>query len=191
MGWSLSGGWSLNGVVIVRKPFVLMLIATVAAAMTSCGQSQPEPVQHPAHDWNPAPVTQDKLSVLAEQTGTGPDSGLVLHTAGGPIDFWGGVNLGTSIPGHNPGEVAMSPSSTSSGSSRWAISVCDSSGCTPCTSPRSTKPCATTTSPIPTIRSISCTGSTCRTGPTSSPTISTTRSRPRPSPVSCTTSVTR
>ena len=109
MGWSLSGGWSLNGVVIVRKPFVLMLIATVAAAMTSCGQSQPEPVQHPAHDWHPAPVTQDKLSVLAEQTGTGPDSGLVLHTAGGPIDFWGGVNLGTSIPGHNPGEVAMSP----------------------------------------------------------------------------------
>lgn len=88
---------------------LLLLAGAVLAAVTACGQSQPEPVRHPAHDWNPAPVTQDELSVLAEQTGTGMDSDLVLHTAGGPIDFWGGVNLGTSIPGHNPGEVAISP----------------------------------------------------------------------------------
>jgi hypothetical protein len=33
---------------------------------------------------------------------------LLLHTGHGDVDFWSGVNLGSTTPGHSPGELAIS-----------------------------------------------------------------------------------
>ena len=33
---------------------------------------------------------------------------LLLHTKHGDVDFWSGVNLGSTTPGHSPGELATS-----------------------------------------------------------------------------------
>jgi hypothetical protein len=47
--------------------------------------------------------TAGGLAMLAQQDG----ERLLLHTTGGDLDFWGGVNLGSTTPGHQPGELAM------------------------------------------------------------------------------------
>ena len=49
-------------------------------------------------------MTRDGLQVLAEQSGTT----FLLHTAHGDVDFLAGVNLGSTTPGHSPGELALS-----------------------------------------------------------------------------------
>lgn len=43
------------------------------------------------------------LSTLAEPV----DGKLALHTASGEVTFWTGVNLGSTTPGHSPGELAI------------------------------------------------------------------------------------
>ena len=57
-----------------------------------------------ARSWAPAPLTSDDgLSVLAS---SGPD-GFALHTEGGDVGFLPGANLGSTTPGHQPGELAI------------------------------------------------------------------------------------
>ena len=51
-----------------------------------------------------APVQRGGLSALAEQRG----DEVALHTASGDVTFWTGVNLGSTTPGHSPGELAVS-----------------------------------------------------------------------------------
>lgn len=52
----------------------------------------------------PAPLERAGLRTLAENR----DGTLALHTATGDITFWTGVNLGSTTPGHSPGELAIS-----------------------------------------------------------------------------------
>jgi len=56
------------------------------------GPRAPRPLRTPAG-----------LSMLAHQDG----DRLLLHTTGGDLDYWAGVNLGSTTPGHQPGELAM------------------------------------------------------------------------------------
>ena len=51
----------------------------------------------------PAAARRGSLATLAEPV----DGRLALHTASGDIRFWTGVNLGSTTPGHNPGELAL------------------------------------------------------------------------------------
>jgi hypothetical protein len=53
--------------------------------------------------WAPAPRTQRGLTRIAETSG----QRLLLHTAGGEIDFVPGVNIGPTVPGRLPGEHAV------------------------------------------------------------------------------------
>jgi hypothetical protein len=53
--------------------------------------------------WAPAPVTASGLSSLA----TAADGRYALHTAGGTVTFLPGVDLGSTTPGHLPGELAI------------------------------------------------------------------------------------
>ncbi|MGI8802270.1 MAG: hypothetical protein ACR2KV_08875 [Solirubrobacteraceae bacterium] len=51
----------------------------------------------------PAPVMRGALETLAEPQRTS----LALHTVSGDVTFWTGVNLGSTTPGHSPGELAI------------------------------------------------------------------------------------
>ncbi len=61
------------------------------------------PPHTPATPRAPKPVSADGLTMLASQRG----DQLLLHTSGGDLTYWAGVNLGSTIPGHSPGELAM------------------------------------------------------------------------------------
>ncbi|BBH65904.1 hypothetical protein ACTI_25890 [Actinoplanes sp. OR16] len=56
--------------------------------------------------WAPAPVTRQGLTTLASSSGTR----LALHTAGGDRTFLAGVNLGSTTPGFQPGELSITAS---------------------------------------------------------------------------------
>lgn len=53
-------------------------------------------------DWSPAPTTVKGLKTVA----TADANGFALHTAGGDRTFMTGVNLGSTTPLHQPGEVS-------------------------------------------------------------------------------------
>ncbi len=53
--------------------------------------------------WAPAPDEVDGMTRVARTDG----QRFLLHTAGGEIDFLPGVNIGPTIPGHHPGELAI------------------------------------------------------------------------------------
>lgn len=53
--------------------------------------------------WAPAPVTAGGLPRVATAAG----GRFVVHTASGEKDFLPGVNLGATVPGHAPGELAV------------------------------------------------------------------------------------
>lgn len=85
-----------------------------AAGLTGCsgGAAPPGPNATPgddlvpltpARDWTPAPRHAEGLRALATVTGTT----LALHTKGGDVTFWSGVNVGSTTPGHSPGELAI------------------------------------------------------------------------------------
>jgi hypothetical protein len=57
----------------------------------------------PGPSWAPRPQTMAGLRTLAR---SGPE-GFALSTAHGPVRFLPGVNLGSTTPGHQPGEVAI------------------------------------------------------------------------------------
>lgn len=69
---------------------------------TTSGDGAFTPVT-PSGDWTPAPRTVRGLRAVATVTGTK----LALHTKGGDVTFWSGVNVGSTTPGHSPGELAI------------------------------------------------------------------------------------
>jgi hypothetical protein len=96
-------------------PLLRLLAAlTLAAVLSACTGSEPQRAESadPAafrpptagESWAPAPVRHGSLTTLAEPTG----DRLALHTASGDVTFWTGVNLGSTTPGHSPGELAIS-----------------------------------------------------------------------------------
>jgi hypothetical protein len=62
------------------------------------------PVPADPRSWAPQPTTAGGLSTVAAARG----GRLLLHTRHGDVDFWSGVNLGSTTPGHSPGELAIS-----------------------------------------------------------------------------------
>jgi len=56
-----------------------------------------------SHDWGPNPDTVGGLSRLARSE----NGRLLLHTADGDVGFIAGINIGATIPGHSPGELAI------------------------------------------------------------------------------------
>lgn len=75
-----------------------LAIALIALAL-ACAPAR-------ADSWAPEPVDLDGLTALAHTEG----QRLLLHTAGGDRDFLPGVNLGATVPGHAPGELATARS---------------------------------------------------------------------------------
>ena len=70
---------------------------------TPTALATPASSARPAQSWAPAPVTVGSARALATTSGTT----FALHTKHGDVDFIPGMNLGTTTPGHFPGEVAI------------------------------------------------------------------------------------
>lgn len=98
-----------------RSSGVLRAVATVLALValaTACSGQAPAGDPAPGgfdavvdrRSWAPAPVERAGLRTVAEQDG----ERLLLHTEHGDVDFWAGINLGSTTPGHSPGELAVS-----------------------------------------------------------------------------------
>ncbi len=85
----------------VSRGLVVATIVLLASVATACGGSSGKPAGPKGTDWSPAARTVDGLSVLVESD----VDGLRLHTASGDKTFLPGVNLGSTTPGHQPGEV--------------------------------------------------------------------------------------
>ena len=89
----------------------LAVVLALTAAVTACNggarsSKDQAAVSHPPSgpSWAPEPATQRGLTTLAQ-----PIAGkLGLHTVSGDVTFWTGVNLGSTTPGHSPGELAIS-----------------------------------------------------------------------------------
>ena len=85
------------------------VVLPLVVLLTGCSllpSDDPGPTEEPAPagpSWAPAPVTVDGLQVVAT---SGPD-GFALHTEGGDVGFLPGVNLGSTTPSHQPGELAI------------------------------------------------------------------------------------
>ena len=88
---------------------VVAVVLPLVVLLTGCSLLAPDdpgPTEEPAPagpSWAPAPVTVDGLRVSAS---SGPD-GFALHTEGGDVGFLPGVNLGSTTPSHQPGELAI------------------------------------------------------------------------------------
>ena len=81
-----------------RRLGVLVLLLALTLPAAGCGSGP---------SGAPKARVSDGLSVLAESSGTGADARLALHTQHGDVTFWGGVNVGSTTPGHNPGELSV------------------------------------------------------------------------------------
>jgi hypothetical protein len=79
---------------------VAALLAALAAAVLLTGCNSP-PV---TSDWAPRPAAAGGLTYVAHTQG----DKLLLSTQGGAVDFVPGVNVGSTIPGSQPGELAVS-----------------------------------------------------------------------------------
>jgi hypothetical protein len=78
------------------------VVAAAVAALAGCGGSDPAPPAKPG-PFSGAPVTRAGLTIPAAVKG----DALALGTKDGfQTRFWPGVNLGVTIPGHSPGELA-------------------------------------------------------------------------------------
>lgn len=91
----------------MRRAGVVALV--VLAALTgACQQSAPDaapatPAGPSGPSWAPAPVRVGETSAVATTSG----QTFALHTASGDATFVPGINLGSTTPGHYPGEVAI------------------------------------------------------------------------------------
>ena len=82
-----------------------VIAGALAALLSSCGAS-PAPTASEA-SWAPKPERAQGLATIASTISLNDTPRLALHTAHGDVTFWGGVNVGTTTPGHNPGELAI------------------------------------------------------------------------------------
>ena len=89
------------------------LALLVAPALAGCADEPAREKERQAgRDWTPAPEQVGELSVLASSD----KDGFRLHTTSGDKTFLPGVNLGSSTPLHQPGEVGTI---TADHYSRW------------------------------------------------------------------------
>ncbi|NQU36495.1 MAG: hypothetical protein HQ526_02725, partial [Actinobacteria bacterium] len=95
---------AMVGTTYARALTTFIAAVLAMSGMAACSSTDSEP---PTQSWAPAPVDRGGLRTLASITGTGTDSRVALSTAHGPATFWSGVNLGATVPGHSPGEVAI------------------------------------------------------------------------------------
>jgi len=95
---------------VIGAALALALTATLGAAAYRPPATAPDagiagleaiPPPPGGRSWAPAPTVVDGLTTLA----TSGADGFALHTAGGPVTFLPGVNLGSTKPGHQPGEL--------------------------------------------------------------------------------------
>ena len=105
---------------------VLVALATMVTSVPGCSRSDnsPEVVanQIPGLDtlpptstdvsWKPRPVRRNGLTTLA----TARDGAFALETYHGSESFLAGVNVGSTTPGHQPGELAITADSIGAGS---------------------------------------------------------------------------
>jgi len=83
-----------------------LLIITLAAALSGCGDTAKKPnPPHLAADYRGTPARVGGLQLPGRVRG----EDLELATAGHGFQprFWPGVNLGSTVPGHFPGELAQ------------------------------------------------------------------------------------
>lgn len=77
-------------------------LVVLLGGLAACSPDESDDSREAASpSWAPGPRTVGDLEVLAT---SGPD-GLALHTASGDKTFLPGVNLGSTTPGHQPGEI--------------------------------------------------------------------------------------
>lgn len=87
---------------LTRRAFLRVGVGVgIAGALAACSPAGQEGEQ--ARSWAPAPRDVAGRKQLATAEG----QKLLLHTAGGDVEYWAGVNLGSTIPGHSPGELAI------------------------------------------------------------------------------------
>jgi hypothetical protein len=95
----------------VRR-LAVMTVAALLLAGSGCSSSSPaEPEPSRGDDWAPAARDVAGLSVLAESDA----DGFRLHTASGEKSFLPGVNLGSTVPLQQPGEIGTIPGETYAG----------------------------------------------------------------------------
>lgn len=82
--------------------FTVVLLTGCSSITLTATSSASEP------SWEPQPLSEADLSVVASIVSTTSGPELALHTQHGDVTFWSGVNLGSTIPGRNPGELAAS-----------------------------------------------------------------------------------
>lgn len=81
----------------------LSLSACTGDPNAPAGSGTPGSSARSAQSWAPAPVRVGSARALATTTGTK----FALHTRHGDVGFVPGMNLGTTTPGHFPGETAI------------------------------------------------------------------------------------
>lgn len=88
---------------------VVAALVLATTTLSGCGgSSDPKPPRVPrGADWSPAAVEVDGLSTVAESDA----SGFRLFTTSGQKTFLPGINLGSTTPLHQPGEVGGIPGS--------------------------------------------------------------------------------
>ena len=91
----------------MTRALVAGLVLILTGAATGCARESEDRAAR-STDWSPAAATVQGMSVLAESDA----AGLRLHTGSGDKTFLPGVNLGSSTPGHQPGEVGGIEAST-------------------------------------------------------------------------------
>jgi hypothetical protein len=84
-----------------RRALAAVTAAALLAVLTACGGSDAGSPARKGTDWSPAPRSIDGLRVLTQSD----TRGLRLHTSSGDKTFLPGINLGSTTPGHQPGEV--------------------------------------------------------------------------------------
>ncbi|GAB3655472.1 hypothetical protein GCM10027596_08520 [Nocardioides korecus] len=89
-----------------QRAAALGVTVALVGAAAGCGSHQDASGPR-STDWAPAARTVGGLRVLAQSDARG----LRLHTASGDKTFLPGINLGSSVPGHQPGEVGSIPAS--------------------------------------------------------------------------------
>ncbi|GLY96205.1 hypothetical protein [Actinoplanes sp. NBRC 103695] len=102
-----------------RLKAAAIVLATLAMCLPLTGAVAAPPVTSPAfaiqgmdrvpsppsgRSWAPAPRTRKGLNLVSAAV----ERTFVLHTAGGDVTFLPGVNLGSTTPGHQPGELSIS-----------------------------------------------------------------------------------
>ncbi|GMA41591.1 hypothetical protein GCM10025883_36360 [Mobilicoccus caccae] len=93
-----------TGFDVTRRAVLFGSLGGVLAACSSPGGSGGQGGEKGAPvDRSPSPQEHGGLRCLARQDSTT----LRLHTTAGDVTFWAGVNLGSTTPGHSPGELAV------------------------------------------------------------------------------------